>query len=154
MQEINLKHWIIPTKIGSKWVNIFFWYRLIRIVMDKGSLNGLLLTCCCCVVSPSVLWRCWFHSRKAIQSVEIPHQSTRNILLLPSVLWYCWLGVRKSIRPVKTWVTRCLCGYLSGARCKWFAYGWVDATATPPSLTSLKSRLVLPVWCLLTQVVL
>ena len=44
-------------------------------------------------------------------------------------------------------------GYLSRARCKWFAYRPADATATPSS-ASLKSRLVLPFWCRLTQVVL
>jgi len=33
-------------------------------------------------------------------------------------------------------------GYLSGVRCKWFAYGPADATVTPSSLASLKSRLV------------
>ena len=32
-------------------------------------------------------------------------------------------------------------GYLSGVTCKWFAYGPVDATATPLSLSSLKFRL-------------
>jgi len=34
------------------------------------------------------------------------------------------------------------------------AYGPADATATPSSLASLKSRLVSPFWCRLTQVVL
>ena len=38
--------------------------------------------------------------------------------LLPVVLW---LGVRKSIRPVNT-AMRCWCGYLSGARCRLFAW--------------------------------
>jgi len=38
--------------------------------------------------------------------------------LLPLVLW---LGVRKSIRPVNT-AMRCWCGYLSGARCRLFAW--------------------------------
>ena len=41
---------------------------------------------------------------------------------LPSVLWHCCLGGRKGIRPVKNWVMRYWRGYLSGARCKWFAY--------------------------------
>jgi len=59
---------------------------------------------------------------------------------LPSVLWHCWFGVRKSIWPVK--VMRCWRGYLSGARCKWFAYGPADATATLSPLASLKSWLV------------
>jgi len=45
------------------------------------------------------------------------------------VLLHCWLGVRKSVQPVKNWVVRCWCGYLSGARCK-LAYGPADATAT------------------------
>jgi len=56
----------------------------------------------------------------------------------------------------KNWVMRCWCGYLSGARCRLFAYGPSDATAIPkphhllPHLT----RLVLPFWHRLTQVVL
>jgi len=37
---------------------------------------------------------------------------------VPSVLWRCWLGCRKGIRPVKNWVVRCWCGYLSGVRCR------------------------------------
>ena len=41
-------------------------------------------------------------------------------------------------------VMRCWCGYLSGARCKWFSYGSADATATPLSLASAKSRMVCP----------
>jgi len=36
----------------------------------------------------------------------------------------------------------CWCVYLSEARFKWFAYGSADATATPSSLGSLKSRMV------------
>ena len=31
----------------------------------------------------------------------------------------------------KYWVTRCWCGYLSGARCRLFTYGPADATAIP-----------------------
>jgi len=48
----------------------------------------------------------------------------------------------------------CWHGYLSGTKGKLFAYGPADATATPSSLVSLKSRMVLPSWCQLTQVVL
>ena len=62
--------------------------------------------------------------------------------MVPSVLWCCWLGGRKGIRPVKNWVLRYWHGYLSGERCKWFAYGPADATATRSSLASLKSRMV------------
>jgi len=38
-----------------------------------------------------------------------------------------------------------LCGYLSGARYRLFAYGPADANAIP-KLASFKSRLVLPFW--------
>jgi len=51
----------------------------------------------------------------------------------------------------------CWCGYLPGTRCRLFAYGPADATAIPKpplSLASFKSRLVLPFWYRLTQVVL
>jgi len=37
---------------------------------------------------------------------------------------------------------------------KWFAYGPAAVTATPSSLAALKSRMVWPSWCRLTQVVL
>jgi len=44
----------------------------------------------------------------------------------------------------KNRVMRCWHGYLSTARCKWFAYGPADAVANQSSLASLKSRMVLP----------
>jgi len=69
----------------------------------------------------------------------------RKILLITisyPVLWHCWLGGKKGIRPVKNRVLRCWRGYLSGGRCKWFAYGPADATATPSSLAPVKSRMV------------
>ena len=40
---------------------------------------------------------------------------------LPSVHWHCQLGITKDIRSVKNWVMRFWHGYLSEARCKWFA---------------------------------
>jgi len=54
-----------------------------------------------------------------------------------------WLGGRKSIRRVKNWAIGCWCGYLSGARCSWFACGPADTTDAPSSPASLKSRIVL-----------
>jgi len=42
----------------------------------------------------------------------------------------------------KNWVVRCWHGYLSGARCKWFACGEADTTASPLSLAPVKSRMV------------
>jgi len=56
-------------------------------------------------------------------------QACMCVCLCP-VLWNCWLGIRKSIWLEKIWVMRCWCGYLSGARCRLFAYGPADATAS------------------------
>ena len=42
----------------------------------------------------------------------------------------------------ENWVMRCWRGYLSGSRCKRFAHGPADATATPSFLASLRSRIV------------
>ena len=51
---------------------------------------------------------------------------------LPSVLWRCWLGGRKGIRPVKNWVVRCWCGYLSGARCR---LAYAQLMPLPPTIS-------------------
>jgi len=72
---------------------------------------------------------------------------------VPSVLWRCWLGGRKGIRPVK----KLSCGVLA-----WLSvWSEVQTCIRPswchchsPSLASVKSRLVLPFWYWLTQVVL
>jgi len=73
---------------------------------------------------------------------------------LPSVLWYCWLGIRKSIQPAKNLLMKCWCGYLFWSEvqilCMWSSW----CHCTPSSLASLKSRMVLPFWCWLTQIVL
>jgi len=42
----------------------------------------------------------------------------------------------------KNWLVRYWRGYLSGTRCKWFAYSPADATATPSSVALLNSRMV------------
>ena len=77
------------------------------------------------------------------------------LFFLPSVLWRCWLVDREGIWPVKKWAVGYWRGYLSGARCR-LVYGPADSTATTwkLSLASVKSRLVLPFWYRLTQVVL
>jgi len=49
---------------------------------------------------------------------------------LPSVLWHCVVWRHQEEHPAcKNWVMRCWCGYVSGARCRLFAYGPADATA-------------------------
>jgi len=55
----------------------------------------------------------------------------------PTLLWHCWLGVGKCIQPVEWW-GRCWCGYLSGARCRLFAYGPADATASQNPIISCR----------------
>jgi len=40
-------------------------------------------------------------------------------------------GCQEDHPACKNWVMRCLCGYLSAARCRLFAYGSADATAIP-----------------------
>ena len=52
------------------------------------------------------------------------------------------VGQQKGHPACKNWMTRYWRGNVSGVRCKWFAYGPADATATPPSLAPVKSRMV------------
>jgi len=40
------------------------------------------------------------------------------------------VGCQEEHLACKNWVMRCWCGYLSGARCRLFAYGPADATAS------------------------
>jgi len=65
------------------------------------------------------------------------------------------VGRQEEHPACKNWVMRCWCGYLSGARCRLFAYGPADATASPnpSSPASLKSRLVLLFWYRPSQLV-
>ena len=64
------------------------------------------------------------------------------------------VGRQEEHSVCKNWVMRCWCGYLSGARCRLFAYGPADATASQNSLVWFKSRLMLAFSYWLTQVVL
>jgi len=52
------------------------------------------------------------------------------------------VGWQEGHLACKNWVVRYWHSYLSGARCKWFAYGPADATAIPSSLAPVKSRMV------------
>ena len=52
------------------------------------------------------------------------------------------VGRQEGHLTCKNWVVRYWCGYLSGARCKLFAYGPADATASPSSFAPLKFRAV------------
>ena len=73
---------------------------------------------------------CSFHSSSLRTQTALPFSA-----LMPSVLWHWCLGIRKSMQCVKTWVLRCWHGYLSGASCKWFAYGPGDDTTVTPIIS-------------------
>ena len=60
---------------------------------------------------------------------QVKWHVTGFLLLAATVIKHCWLGIRKGMWPVKNWVMKCRRGYLSGAKCKWSAYGPTDATA-------------------------
>ena len=126
-----------------------------------------LFTVCCCVVeSRSVLansrsaaaHRC-LHRLKHLTDVPChaeqmevtePLRSGGSIIFhfiygcsaISSVLGHCWSGVRKSIWPVKIvwWY-----GYLSGVRCRLFAYSPANGTAIP------KPHHLLPQWNILSS---
>ena len=66
--------------------------------------------------------------------------------IVHSALWHCWVGSRKGIRPVQNWVVGC---WHEMQTCIWPS--WCHCRSL--SLASLKSRLVLPFWYRLTQVV-
>jgi len=63
------------------------------------------------------------------------------------------VGQQEGHPTCKKQIGGCWHGYLSGARSR-LAYGPADATATHYTLATVKSRLVLPFWYWLTQVVL
>jgi len=73
-----------------------------------------------------------------------------------SVLWHCWLGVRISIWPVKVewWGVGVVISLEWGADCLYMVQLMPLHPKTPSSLASFRSRLVLPYWYQLTQVVL
>jgi len=52
------------------------------------------------------------------------------------------VGPQEGHSACKDWVVRYWRGYLSGVRCKLFAYGPADATATPSCLAPVKFRMV------------
>jgi len=74
----------------------------------------------------------------------------------PTVLWHCWLDVRKSIWPVKIewWGVDVVICLERGADCFCVVQLIPLCPKTPSYLASFKSRLVLPFWCRLIQVVL
>ena len=104
----------------------------------------------------------WGHSRSVVTYVrtcivkyflKLMSKTNCSVLFRCSDVCNCLqcltlLVGRQEEHPVcKNWVISHWHGYLSQARCKWFAYRPADATATPSSFASLKSRLIYPFWC-------
>ena len=58
---------------------------------------------------------------KTHQQITGRHQPVSTLLV----------GCQEQHQACKNWPMRCWCGYLSGARCRLFAYGPADVTAIP-----------------------
>ena len=90
-----------------------------------------------------------------------PENKTKNGHYCLSISFFAFIALmllvgRREEHPAsKNWVVRYWHGYLSGARCKWFAYGiWSSWCHCHPIICcSSKIQNGLPFWCRLTQVV-
>jgi len=119
------------------------------------------------------IWPSWCHCHSLSLAL------VKSRLVLPFCYWLTWVVPEKGLLngcvccafsavtllvghheehlACKNWAMRCWCGYLSGARCRLFAYGPADVTALSPQLHHLLPHLNpewLPFWYWLTQVVL
>ena len=75
------------------------------------------------------------HDRRIVQ-LDLP---TEHVTLLTQYVFGALtlsVGRQEEHPACKNWVMRCWCGYLSGARCRLFAYGPADATASPNPIIS------------------
>ena len=64
---------------------------------------------------------------------------TQNLYTFPECSFlqcFDMVGRQEEHLACKSWVMRCWCGYLSAARCRLFAYGPADATASPNPIIS------------------
>ena len=91
--------------------------------------------CSCVTVRGGVLWKTWSSAWISFMALCVLYNNAFSALTL-------LVGRQEGHPACKNWVVRCWHGYLSGARCKWFAYGPADATAIPSSLAPVKSFLV------------
>ena len=102
------------------------------------------------------MWKPHWQSQPQTGRGTVLHRFLLTLLALfiePSVLWCCWFGDRKGIRSVKK---------LSGGVLAWLSVWSEVQTCIWPSwchchslsLAPVKSRLILPFWYRLTQVVL
>ena len=93
-------------------------------------------------------------STVAVVSHQSDHISAPFTLFITTLMIWLFsaltlmIGSQEEHAALKTWLMRYWHGYLSGARCKWLAYGPADATATP---SSLLQKNCLTVWYRLTR---
>jgi len=78
------------------------------------------------------------HSRHIIHPTRTWHCLTYAVNFLWELRCYSALsaltllvGRREGHLVCKNWVMKCWCGYVSGVRCKWFAYGLANAMPPP-----------------------
>jgi len=130
-----------------------FWYWLTRVVPEKGPLNGYV---CVCNVASSLLLLC------LQTTIAHQHSIAYSLLSADFLLFYYLLclqwsafsgltllfGCQEEQPACKNWVMRCWCGSLHMVQLMPLL------PKTPSSLASFKSRLALPLWYWLTEIVL
>ena len=119
----------LASSLGQRWCNRLYLFVYVYSQSISATDWLLILSFCASVIHyqmPSMLWRCLLGGRKGLFS-----RYWQMAIYFGAVPLHCCKKYR---------VMRCWRG-MSGARCKWFAY---DATATPSSLASAKSRMVYP----------
>jgi len=109
------------------------------------------MACCHCCHGNYAVSGSWFLptiSWAMSTDINVNHNlNIKVVSALPSVLWCCWLGGRKGIRPVKKLAWWSVWSEMQ--TCIWPSWWHCHSL----SLASVNSRLVLPYWYRLTQVV-
>jgi len=107
------------------------------------------LKCCHLCVMDFRFWMPFLNNgpRGTIYSVQVKNKpENKNNEFAFSALTLL-VGRQEEHLAYKNWVMSCWCGYLSGPRCRLFAYvQLMPLHPKTPSFASFKSRLVLPFW--------
>ena len=113
---------------------------LVRTKSSKYACFRFFTYCCLfCIVKPLFTRFCFLLN--CVKTLEMIISSLAMLTYTFSALTLL-VGRQEGHPTRKNWVVRYWHGYLSGARCKLFAYGVADATATPSSLAPVKSSMV------------
>jgi len=103
----RVSEWAVPTRHVYAWVVLHFSKQLL--VLSTDSVSVLRRLCC--------------------------FQFSAYISIAFSALTLL-VGRQEEHLACKNWVIRCWCGYMAGARCRLFAYGPADATASQNPIIS------------------